>query len=81
MVHGRRKQQPTPVFLNGGPHEQNEKAKDITPEEKSPGSEGVQCATREERGLKITNTPERMTQWGQSGNDAVVDVSGGESQV
>ena len=53
----------------------------MTPEEKSPRPEGAQCATREERWLKITNTPERMTQWGQSGNDAVVDVSGGESKV
>ena len=43
--------------------------KDMTPKNESPRSEGVQYATGEEW-KRTTNSPERMKQWGQSGNDA-----------
>ena len=54
--------------------------KDMTLEDEWPRSEGVQYATGEEW-RAVTNSPERMKQLGQSGNNTQLDVSGGESKV
>ena len=48
MAHWRREWQTTSVLLPREPHEQHERQKDVTLEDESPRSEGVQYATGEE---------------------------------
>ena len=55
MIHWRRKQQTTSVFLPGEPHGQYEKARRIYTQNEPPRLEGVQYATGEEQGA-ITNS-------------------------
>ena len=78
MVHWRRKWQPTPVFLLGKPHEQYEKAKDITLKDELPRSIGAQYAT----GGKQRNSSRRNEEAGLNQKQhPVLNVSGGETKV
>ena len=58
MVHWRRKQPPTPIFLLLELHEQYEKAKNETPEDEPPG---WKCPIRYwRRAEQLLIAPERM---------------------
>ena len=59
MVHWRLEWKITPVFLLREPHEQYEKAKNMTLKDELPRLEGVQYATGEER-RELLIAPERM---------------------
>ena len=69
MIHWRRKQQTTSVFLPGEPHGQYEKARSIYTQNKPPRLEGVQYATGVEQG-QLLIAPARMKWLGQSRNDS-----------
>ena len=70
MVHWRLEWQITPVFLLREPHEQYEKAKNMTPEDEyhPPPQVGSMLWGESRRQLLIA--PERMKQLCQCGNDA-----------
>ena len=78
-VHWRRDEQTTSVFLPWEPHEQYEKAKDITPENE-PSQVGMyQYATGEEQ-RAITNSSRKNEEAGPKRKwHSAVDMSGGES--
>ena len=78
-VHWRREWQTISVFLPWEPHEQYEKAKDMTPEDEPPRLEGIQYATGEEQ-RAITNSSRKMEEAGPKWKrHSAVDMSGGES--
>ena len=68
MVHLRRTWQTTPAFLLGEPHGKHEKAKDMGPEEESPGQKESNMLLGKSGGQFLI-APERMKCLGQSGND------------
>ena len=73
MTHWRREWQTTPVFLLPEPHEQYEKAKDMTSADEPPPPTSGQKLSNTllgKSGGQLLIAPERMKQLGQSGNDA-----------
>ena len=69
MVHWRRKSQPTPVSLLQEPHEQYEKAENMTLEDKACRLEVFHMLVGKSRGQLLT-APETMKWLDQSGIDA-----------
>ena len=70
--------QTTPVFLPQELHEQYEKIKNMTPEDKPPRSEGVWYAVGEEQ-RKSSGKNEEMES--KQKQHSVVDVTGDRSKV
>ena len=81
VICWRRKWQTTSVYLLWKPHELYKRAKDVTPKDASPRSEGVQYATGEEH-RRITYSP-RMNEEARPKSIwcSVLDVSGDESKI
>ena len=77
VVHWRREWQTTSVFLLLEPHQQCENQECRTPDDEPPRSVRVQYVT----GEKQRNCSKKNEEAGQSGNDAVVSVYGGESKL
>ena len=77
MVHWRRKWQATSVFLLLEPHQQCENQECRTPDDEPPRSVSVQYVTGEKQIICSKKNEEAR----QSGNDAVMGVSCGESKL
>ena len=78
VVHWRREWQTTSVFLPWEPHEQYEKAKDMTLKDELPRLVGAKYATGEEWRSSSRKTEEMESEWKQC---QVVDVTGDQSTV
>ena len=77
MVHWRREWQTTSVFLLLEPHQQCENQECRTPDDEPPRSVSVQYVTGEKQRICSKKNEEAR----QSGNDAVMGVSCGESKL
>ena len=80
VVHWRRKQQTTPVFLPQEPYDLYEKEKKMTPEDHPHKLEGVQYATGESKG-QFNSSRKNEEAGSKQKRCSAVDMSDGESKV